>query len=355
MSTIMKANLYFCVALLFSLLAASNGLAGTVGYDDPLKDAPVWVFNPAKGATRNEVAAVGAVRIGKEGNTHARKQAFSRAMDELSMAMVVKITSHFKHSVDVSTGSSSYQQVLKGHLDDENRKRMSKIVKEKDFWISPDDEIFVLAVADKGRLGAIAKSNNFKWDEYIKSYKSYKAENNESVDHALQIKNNGEMAYYIMDSSTIKIADTDSGGNNDQNKIQGEVFPKWVLDGTRVRDGKLRVIGSATIKNREIWLAILEARAFSRNDIAMFISTKVQNKEDKDTKASNTTTNQTIFSSSQRDLWISPDGELFILMEADAQANKDLKAAILSFQQGSESDSGFLKNISPRGAFGNDK
>ncbi len=117
------------------------------------------------------------------------------------------------------------------------------------------------------------------------------------------------------------------------NALQGELAdaPKWVLDPTM--EGGLSAVGSAKIGKAGMQFSKTKAMANGRDELARIMSIKVKNMvknftqstgigddETVDTVSSQVSkqvTNQTLTGSRQKDLWISPGQELFVLVVLD--------------------------------------
>jgi len=118
------------------------------------------------------------------------------------------------------------------------------------------------------------------------------------------------------------------------NKALSDEFknaPEWVLDGTK--EGFFSSVGSATIGKSGIQFARTEAMAQGRSELARQISLKVKDLVNNFTQQigpgtdytvdklskqiSKQVTNETLNGSKQKDLWISPSSDLYVLMVID--------------------------------------
>lgn len=118
------------------------------------------------------------------------------------------------------------------------------------------------------------------------------------------------------------------------NKALADEFknaPEWVLDGTK--EGFFSSVGSATIGKSGIQFARTEAMAQGRSELSRQISLKVKDLVNNFTQQigpgtdytvdklskqiSKQVTNETLNGSKQKDLWISPSSDLYVLVVID--------------------------------------
>lgn len=123
---------------------------------DEFKKAPTWVLSGDK--DDDIFSAVGSARIGKGGLQFARTEAIALGRTELARQVTVKVN---------SLVNSFVQQIGVG--DDQSldsfSKQVSKLVtdetlsgsRQKDIWISPESDVFVLMVLDKKAVRASLK------------------------------------------------------------------------------------------------------------------------------------------------------------------------------------------------------
>ena len=119
-------------------------------------------------------------------------------------------------------------------------------------------------------------------------------------------------------------------------ELQGEFAnaPKWVFDASM--EGGLSAVGSAKMSKAGMQFTKTEAMAAARNDLAMQMNVKVKNMVKNFTQAtgigddevvdrvsaqvSKQVAKQTLNGSRQKDTWISPSGEYFVLVVLDPAA-----------------------------------
>jgi hypothetical protein len=122
---------------------------------EELKKAPKWVLS---GDEDELFSAVGAARIGKGGFQFARTEAMSQGRGELARQLAVKVKSLVNSFVQ-QTGIGDEQTL------DSFSKQVSKLVtdetlsgsRQKDIWVSPGSEVYVLMVLDQAAVEASLK------------------------------------------------------------------------------------------------------------------------------------------------------------------------------------------------------
>jgi ribosomal protein S20 len=150
--------------LLLLLSVVALLAAGCVGpkpkdelVDPCFKGAPGWVVNPQ---VEGALAAAGAAQKSAAGMQFTRDAAMANARSEISRIIEVKVNTMMKdftqvtgvgdaETVDRVTSSVSKQissQVLQGTM-------------QKDAWMSPCGELYVLVVLDPSKVGSAAKES----------------------------------------------------------------------------------------------------------------------------------------------------------------------------------------------------
>ena len=141
------------------LLAVVLGLAGcgrnvkkidNERFEEEYEHAPDWVL---AGYDAENFSAVGSACIGKGGIQFARTEALANARSELARQVSVKVRG-LVNTFAQQTGIGDDQTL------DAFSKQVSKLVtdetlagsREKEMWISPSDDIYVLAVLDTAQI-----------------------------------------------------------------------------------------------------------------------------------------------------------------------------------------------------------
>lgn len=118
--------------------------------EEEYEHAPDWVLTEYSG---EKFSAVGSARIGKGGIQFARTEALANARSELARQVSVKVRG-LVNTFAQQTGIGNDQTL------DAFSKQVSKLVtdetlsgsREKDMWISPSSDIYVLAVLEKAEV-----------------------------------------------------------------------------------------------------------------------------------------------------------------------------------------------------------
>ena len=141
-------------------------------FEEEYEHAPDWVLAETNGET---LSAVGSARIGKGGIQFARTEALANARSELARQVSVKVRG-LVNTFAQQTGIGDDQTM------DAFSKQVSKLVtdetlsgsREKDTWISPSEDIYVLAVLEKTEVKEIVRrqvisgyqQDSAKWQEF---------------------------------------------------------------------------------------------------------------------------------------------------------------------------------------------
>ncbi|MBE9504319.1 MAG: LPP20 family lipoprotein [Proteobacteria bacterium] len=157
----MKKALYslIFIALTSLLLAGCGGpekIAEPVMADE-FANAPKWVLDPSM---EGGLSAVGSAKLGKAGLQFTRTEALANGRDELARIMSVKVKNLVKNFTQ-TTGIGDAETV------DKVASQVSKQVanqtlngsKQKDLWISPSKELFVLVVLDPAAVAKAVQEN----------------------------------------------------------------------------------------------------------------------------------------------------------------------------------------------------
>jgi hypothetical protein len=161
--------------MLVSLVAVGCGkktVAAPKVSDVCFNGAPAWVFSPE---LEGGLAAAGSAKVGPAGMQFARTEAMSTGRDELARMVTVKVENMVKNFTQV-TGIGDAQTV------DKVSAQVSKQVadqtlngsRQKDIWMSPCSELWVLVVLDPTLLKATSaqaiqssfKDDNALWQQF---------------------------------------------------------------------------------------------------------------------------------------------------------------------------------------------
>ncbi len=153
--------------------------------EEEFEHAPDWVLTEYKG---EEFSAVGSARIGKGGIQFARTEAIANARSELARQVLVKVRG-LVNTFAQHTGIGDDQTL------DAFSKQVSKLVtdetlsgsREKDMWISPSSDLYVLAVLGKTEVKESVRRQVISgYQQDSARWQEFKAKNgNEELDEEI--------------------------------------------------------------------------------------------------------------------------------------------------------------------------
>lgn len=120
-------------------------------------DAPKWVLMPEM---EGGLSAVGSAKMSKAGIQFTRTSALANARDELARQMSVKVKNLVKNFTQ-STGIGDDETVEKvtSTVSKQVAKQVLSGSKQKDMWISPSNELFVLVILDPAAAAEAVKQS----------------------------------------------------------------------------------------------------------------------------------------------------------------------------------------------------
>ena len=157
----MKRILFSIVALalssmLFTACQTTDKVASKE-LQEEFANAPKWVFDPSM---EGGLSAVGSAKMSKAGMQFTRTEALAAARDELARQMTVKVKNMVKNFTQ-STGIGDDEVVdrVSAQVSKQVSKQTLTGSKQKDLWISPSSELFVLVVLDPASVGEAVKES----------------------------------------------------------------------------------------------------------------------------------------------------------------------------------------------------
>jgi hypothetical protein len=166
------------ILLLGTIVFAANGCSRNVKQIDnaalqkEYQHAPEWVLS---GSKEDPISAVGSAPIGKGGLQFARTEAMGYARSEIARQVSVKVRS-LVNNFSQQTGIGEEQSL------DAFSRQVTKLVTDesisgshqKDLWISPNSEVYVLMVLDKEAVETSVRrqvvhsyrQNSAQWQEF---------------------------------------------------------------------------------------------------------------------------------------------------------------------------------------------
>ena len=120
-------------------------------------NAPRWVLNPEM---EGGLAAVGSAKIGKAGIQFARTEALANARDELARQLQVKVKNMVKNfTQQIGVGDEQTVDKVSVQVSKQVTSTVLQGSKQKDMWISPSGELYVLVVLDPAAVKQAVKES----------------------------------------------------------------------------------------------------------------------------------------------------------------------------------------------------
>ena len=152
-------KLFVLVTVLIFALIFLGGCASTPSTVDEYEDAPSWVLDGGSSVEEGS-AAVGSAKISKAGMNFTRTEALAYARDELAKQLGVKVKNMVKNFTQ-STGIGDDETVDKvsSQVSTQVTKETISGSRQKDIWISPSKDLYVLVYVDSETLKASVKNS----------------------------------------------------------------------------------------------------------------------------------------------------------------------------------------------------
>ncbi|MFZ5569968.1 MAG: LPP20 family lipoprotein [Thermodesulfobacteriota bacterium] len=160
------------IMILFVLAAVLAGCSkaqvANEALSEEFEDAPDWVLGE-QSSEAGALTAVGSAKVGKGGVQFARTEAMAHARTELSQQLAVKVkalVSNFSQQVGMGEGQSldMFTEQISKQVTNETISGS----KQKELWISPASDLYVLVCIDPEMVKASVKNRiitSFKGDE----------------------------------------------------------------------------------------------------------------------------------------------------------------------------------------------
>ena len=136
------------------------------------KHAPAWVLD---GYMEGEISGVGSAAIGKGGIQFARTEALAKARDELARQVSVKAQSLVNNFVQqAGLGDEQMADAFSKQVTRQVTNETLAGSKQRDMWISPSSQLYVLVVMDtvsvkesvkKGVVSSM-QQDDARWQKY---------------------------------------------------------------------------------------------------------------------------------------------------------------------------------------------
>ncbi|MFQ5561334.1 MAG: LPP20 family lipoprotein [Nitrospinota bacterium] len=132
------------------------------------KNAPNWVLSSDM---EGGLSAVGSAKIGNAGMAFAKTEAMTLGRDEISRQMNVKVKSLVKNFTQVTgIGDDEVVDKVSSQVSKQVVKQVLSGSKQKNLWISPSNELYVLVVVDPSIIKETIKNSvatSYKNDEAL--------------------------------------------------------------------------------------------------------------------------------------------------------------------------------------------
>lgn len=157
----MKRTLYaFAVLAISSMIfggCAPKGKVRAPELVDEFANAPKWVLDPSM---EGGLSAVGSAKMGKAEMSFYRTKAMANARDELARIMSVKVKNLVKNFTQTTgIGDDETVDTVSAQVSKQVAKQTLTGSKQKDIWISPSKELFVLVVLDPATVAEAVKES----------------------------------------------------------------------------------------------------------------------------------------------------------------------------------------------------
>ena len=121
------------------------------------KDAPSWVLSPDTSGLK--LAAVGSAKLSKAGLQFTRTEAISQARDELARMIEVRVKNMVKNFMQVTgVGDSETVDRVSAQVSKQVAYQTIRGSKQKEIWMSPCNELFVLVTVDPDMVKEFIKA-----------------------------------------------------------------------------------------------------------------------------------------------------------------------------------------------------
>jgi ribosomal protein S20 len=151
----MKRIVLFLAALSLLVVGCVGGKPKQELADPCFKGAPSWVINPK---VEGAVAAAGSAKKSAGGMQFTRDAAMANARSEISRVIEVKVKTMMKDFTQVTgVGDAATVDKVTSSVSKQISSQTLKGTMQKDAWISPCGEYYVLVVLDPAKVADLTK------------------------------------------------------------------------------------------------------------------------------------------------------------------------------------------------------
>ena len=155
----MKKKIALMTMLIFALAILGGCASTTDTMDDEFEDAPSWVLDGGSSVDEG-AAAVGSAKISKAGMNFTRTEAMAYARDELARQLGVKVKNMVKNfSQTTGIGDDETVDKVSSQVSTQVTKETISGSRQKDMWISPSKDLYVLVFVDSETLKTAVKNS----------------------------------------------------------------------------------------------------------------------------------------------------------------------------------------------------
>lgn len=147
-------------AMLIFALTFLGGCASTKDVmEDEFEDAPSWVLDGGS-SVEEGAAAVGSAKISKAGMNFTRTEALAYGRDELAKQLGVKVKNMVKNFTQTTgIGDDETVDKVSSQVSTQVTKETISGSRQKEMWISPSKDLYVLVFIDNETLKTAVKNS----------------------------------------------------------------------------------------------------------------------------------------------------------------------------------------------------
>lgn len=147
-------------AMLIFALTFLGGCASTKDVmEDEFEDAPSWVLDGGSSVDEG-AAAVGSAKISKAGMNFTRTEALAYGRDELAKQLGVKVKNMVKNFTQTTgIGDDETVDKVSSQVSTQVTKETISGSRQKEMWISPSKDLYVLVFIDNETLKTAVKNS----------------------------------------------------------------------------------------------------------------------------------------------------------------------------------------------------
>lgn len=155
----MKKMVVLTAMLIFALTFLGACASTKDVMEDEFEDAPSWVLDGGSSIDEG-AAAVGSAKISKAGMNFTRTEALAYGRDELARQLGVKVKNMVKNfSQTTGIGDDETVDKVSSQVSTQVTKETISGSRQKEMWISPSKDLYVLVFIDNETLKTAVKNS----------------------------------------------------------------------------------------------------------------------------------------------------------------------------------------------------